>query len=157
MKTFKPFQNKNFRKQVRPADIEYLNEITLLEQIGLPAAFVTDAFFVKQDDYIVRIRHKSILWLQADGNYTEVYTSEREKPILLVHNIGKVEELLPQRYFVRISRSAVINTHFIDRICGNALYIRNKSFKIDKGNYRKICDSMPISKAVRFPSLVGSP
>lgn len=108
MKTFKPFQNKNFRKQVRPADIEYLNEITLLDQMGLPAAYVIDSFFVKQDDYIVRIRHKSILWLQADGNYTEVYTSESEKPILLVHNIGRVEELLPQRYFVRISRSAVI-------------------------------------------------
>jgi len=109
MKELKPSRNKMFRKQVRPADIEYLNEITLLEQMGLPAAFVTDAFFVKQDDYIVRIRHKSILWLQADGNYTEVYTSEREQPILLVHNIGRVQELLPQRHFVRISRSIIIN------------------------------------------------
>lgn len=61
MSTFKPYQNKNIRKQVRPADIEHLSEMALLEQRGLPAAFVTDAFFVKQDDYIVRIRHKSIL------------------------------------------------------------------------------------------------
>ena len=109
MSTFKPYQNKNIRKQVHPADIEHLREMAFLYQMGLPAAFVTDAFFVKQDDYIIRIRHKSILWLQADGNYTEVYTSEREKPILLVHNIGRVEEFLPQRYFVRISRSVIIN------------------------------------------------
>lgn len=146
MKAFKTSSKKDFLSKVRLTDVEYLHELELLAKLDLPFAYVTDSFFVKQDEYTVRIRHRDIMWLKADGNYTEVYISDREKHVLLVHNIGRVEQLLPRRYFVRISRSVIINTHFIDRMCGNALYIKDQSFKIDKSAYDSVFSCFCILK-----------
>ncbi|MCB2220020.1 MAG: LytTR family DNA-binding domain-containing protein [Bacteroidetes bacterium] len=76
---------------------------------------------------------KTILYLQADGHYTDIFLqSEKSKTVTL--NIGKIEEKLNSQSFYRISRSVIINKRYLaeinrkDRIC--ILMHNEKEYKL---------------------------
>ena len=56
-----------------------------------------------------------IVYCLADWNYTEIWLTRNRKEVVPL-NIGKVEKMLPDRLFVRISRSVIINKSFIERL-----------------------------------------
>ena len=60
----------------------------------------------------IYISPKEIVFCQADVNYTDIHLSRDRKEVVTV-NIGKVEELLKQTNFFRISRSHLINTDYL--------------------------------------------
>jgi two-component system LytT family response regulator len=55
-----------------------------------------------------------ILYCKADGNYTVLYTGDRE--LLCSMNIGKLRDLLPETSFVRIGRSLILNLEHITHL-----------------------------------------
>ena len=56
-----------------------------------------------------------IIYIKADWNYSEVYT-EKNKCEVVVINIGTVQNLLPKEDFVRINRSVIINTKYLEKV-----------------------------------------
>ena len=60
-----------------------------------------------------------ILYLEADGNYTTLILREEKKEIIS-NNIGAVEKLLPPKDFLRISRSLIINSIWLNKVDRNA-------------------------------------
>jgi DNA-binding LytR/AlgR family response regulator len=60
----------------------------------------------------IYISPKDIICCQADVNYTDIHLSLDRKEVVTI-NIGKVEELLKQSNFFRISRSHLINTDYL--------------------------------------------
>jgi two-component system, LytTR family, response regulator len=56
----------------------------------------------------------SILYCQADGNYTLIDMGERQH--LCSMQLGVVENLLPKNAFVRLGRSLIINFNFVSSI-----------------------------------------
>jgi two-component system, LytTR family, response regulator len=56
----------------------------------------------------------SILYCQADGNYTLIDLGDRQH--LCSMQLGVVENLLPKNAFVRLGRSLIINFNFISSI-----------------------------------------
>ena len=81
----------------------------------------------------IYISPEEIVFCQADVNYTEINFSQSRKEVVTV-NIGKVEELLNQSKFFRISRSHLINTDYLvkaDRKTKTCeLYKDNEKFKV---------------------------
>lgn len=57
------------------------------------------------------INPSTILYCKADGNYTIICTGEKQH--LCSINLGKIEELLPKRGFIRVGRSIIINFEYI--------------------------------------------
>lgn len=57
------------------------------------------------------INHSDIVFLKAEGNYTEVHT--RNGKHLTSNTLKLVEDLLPPVSFVRVHRSYVVNVAFI--------------------------------------------
>lgn len=55
---------------------------------------------------------EEIFYCKADSNYT-ILELESGKNFTVSMNLGKVEEFLPERYFFRISRSIIINIHYL--------------------------------------------
>ncbi len=53
----------------------------------------------------------NILYCKADGNYTYIYTAGKE--LLCSMNIGKLCEMLPEKSFIRLGRSLIINLEHI--------------------------------------------
>lgn len=88
----------------------YTRVATLLEQINLnkKLRFNTRSGFVA-------VNPEDILYIRADGNYSELFYS-RSKNEIICMPIGGIGELLPASRFFRVSRSAIINLSFIHRI-----------------------------------------
>ena len=57
------------------------------------------------------INPADILYCKAEGNYTSICTGKKHH--LCSMNLGKVVELLPQKVFIRIGRSYIVNYEYI--------------------------------------------
>lgn len=113
-----------------------LDELRILKEAGLPPSFVTDGFFVKPKDQDMRIKiyYKEIVWIESQCNYSHIHLKDKSC-ITVIFNLGKVEKILPIRYFVRVNRCEIINIHYVDRICGNMLRIGKHSFTVNESAY----------------------
>jgi len=60
----------------------------------------------------ILVHPSEILYCEADRNYTRIFTSP-EKPVLVSVNLAVVEGMLPSGSFLRISRSILINSHYL--------------------------------------------
>lgn len=102
----------------------------------LPVAYVTDGFFVKPigDNMKVKVCFADIVWIEAERAYSHIHLAVG-KHISVAHNILRLEVRLPDKFFVRISRSEIINIKRVCKYCGNALYLEgcSKSFTVGKG------------------------
>jgi two-component system, LytTR family, response regulator len=56
-----------------------------------------------------------IFYLEADSNYTFIYTANGDKYNSSFH-LGKIQNFLPPKLFLRISRSSIINYSHLKRI-----------------------------------------
>ncbi|MBE6294719.1 MAG: LytTR family transcriptional regulator [Bacteroidales bacterium] len=110
-------------------------ETEILMEAGLPVGYVIDGFFVKQNEMMVKISYSEIVWVEAGGNYSHIHFKDRAH-ISVVHNIGRVAEMLPKRYFTRINKSEIVNLHYVNKLCGNLIYIEGRSFTV-ASNYKE--------------------
>lgn len=72
----------------------------------------------------------NILFLEAEGNYVKVHT--KAKSFLISRNLKYWEDKLPEKYFVRIHKSFLVNFEFIDSI-SDVVSLKNKSVKLPVG------------------------
>ena len=116
------------------ASIHTLLEKTILHANKLKFNTHSGFFMLSPED---------IIYIQADWNYSEVFTGEKKSELVTI-NIGKLEELLPKHLFYRISRSIIINVSWLVKVNRRKkLAILEKdgiefSFKIPLLNIRKI-------------------
>ena len=79
------------------------------------------------------INPANILYCKADGNYTSICTGEKQHLCSL--NLGKLQEQLPRKSFIRIGRSLIVNFEFItmlDRKKSSITLVRgNESVTVD--------------------------
>jgi two-component system, LytTR family, response regulator len=84
--------------------------IGLLEHLRRPAGTsYPDAIAIRSGGQYVVVRVADIDWIEADGNYARVYVQQRAR--LLTKTLGTLErEVLDPHVFVRVHRSAIVNT-----------------------------------------------
>lgn len=91
----------------------------------------SDYFFVKADNKIVRVVFDDILFIEALQKYIRIHTAE--KRIVTLISLSKIQEDLPERQFIRIHRSYIINIDKIDNIEGNMVRMGKHKLPISKG------------------------
>lgn len=104
----------------------------------LPVAFVTDGFFVKPIGENIRIKicYADIVWIEAENTYSHIHLASGKR-VSVAHNIQRVELILPEVFFVRVSRSEIVNIRRVWRYCGNTLYLYGCNRPITVGkNFR---------------------
>jgi DNA-binding LytR/AlgR family response regulator len=82
---------------------------------------MTDHFFFKTDNRLIRIRFDEILFVEALQNYVAVHTVS--KKFISYLTFKAVEESLPGQHFIKVHKSYLINMQKIDSIAGNEIYI----------------------------------
>ena len=87
-------QEQNFEKF-----LNYQNR-----KIRIPTSF-EELFFAPDEIY----------YLEADGNYTQIYMVDGNKVTSSFH-LGKIQNLLPADIFYRISRKVIINYQYLKKI-----------------------------------------
>ena len=106
----KPYSRGRFRKAVeRVVEQHRLRQrppehLVTLEQAA--RAEYLDRLFIRIGDKIVPVRADDILWIEAAGDYSKLYTEDRS--YLCNLGIGALEARLDPMRFARVHRSALI-------------------------------------------------
>lgn len=116
----KPFDRERFREALNRARIEIERRQVsgmkqrleaLLEDIESRRSKYPERLVVKSSGRVVFLKVAEIDWVDAAGNYVKLHTGD--ETLLLRETMGRLEERLDPRQFLRIHRSTIVN---IERI-----------------------------------------
>ena len=134
----KPFQDKELQIAIEIAVSNYAQNrvAATLSESRIPLSYdqgfcLKRAIFIKQKERFIRIDIPEIQWVEADNNYSLIYTASGKK-YCLTTNLGEIEKHLSDKEFIRIHRSFIINLNHISALEGNQVYIGKKSFSLSK-------------------------
>ena len=95
-----------------------------------------DSLFLKKDNHYQRVALADITVLEADNNYTRVYTTHGKYLYSTV--LKRVEEKLPDNYFLRVHRSYIVNINSVDGFGDNMLDVSGKRIPVSKQYRAKV-------------------
>jgi len=130
----KPFKRLDLQRAIEltvnrlECNIESNSQATLSND----APFIlSDCIFVRHREKMVKVDIKNILYVEAERNYCRIYSKNKE--YLLVMTLKDLDEKLPDKHFLRIHRSFVINISQIDEIATSYVVIARKAIPLSKG------------------------
>jgi len=97
-------------------------------------------FFIKSEYRIVKVNFNDILFCEGLKDYTQIYTSKKNKPIITLQNLKTFSERLPVRKFVRIHRSYIISLNYIESISKKEVEIGEKILPIGNSYRSNLLD-----------------
>lgn len=74
-----------------------------------------DYIFIKADYKTGFVKIASISYIVVSGDYSEVYTTDGEKRLVL-RSLREWGESLPNQYFLRIHRTTMININYVEKV-----------------------------------------
>lgn len=89
-----------------------------------------DAFFVKSDYKVVRVRFDEVLYVEGLKDYVKIYLTTSPKPLLSLSSMHAVEEHLPKHPFMRIHRSFIVNMNHVEMLERGQIVIGEKHLPI---------------------------
>jgi DNA-binding LytR/AlgR family response regulator len=108
----KPFSYEEFITSVNK-----VKKLLRLEQKEVIKVEANNEFlFLKSDYKIKRINFNDILYIEGLKDYVKVYAVNTIKPILSLTSLKLLESKLPERKFMRVHRSFIVNLDKIDTI-----------------------------------------
>lgn len=89
---------------------------------------LSDRIFVKHKEKMVKIYLEDILYIEAERNYCRIFSKSKE--YLLATTLKIMEEKLPNRNFIRVHRSFMVNLAQIDEVAENHVIINQKAIPL---------------------------
>lgn len=131
------FISKPFKKLDLERAIELtINRVKSENEQGTTSVEKTDPFilsdsiFVRHLEKMVRVDIKDILYIEAERNYCRIYSKVKE--YLLVMTLKDLDEKLPQKHFIRVHRSFIVNLSQIDEVATSHIVIAKKAIPVSK-------------------------
>jgi DNA-binding LytR/AlgR family response regulator len=91
--------------------------------------------FFKADKKVHKFYFSEILYIEGSGNYVKIYNN-KEKPLLVLDKLNDLQEKLPQKIFLRVHKSYIVNVNHISKVEGNMLKMSSKEVPFS-AHYRK--------------------
>jgi two-component system LytT family response regulator len=113
----KPFDHERFQKALRRAVKQVGNRDGSTfhqRQSALLTDLLSSRLAVKSGGRVVWVKLEEIDWIGSADNYAELHVGAKSH--LLRETMGALETRLPPEKFVRISRSAIVNTQRIKEL-----------------------------------------
>lgn len=107
----KPISPERFKKAIERLDDREERQPAPLKQDLL----YEDRLFLLMGKHMVFLKISSIVYIKAEGDYTQVTTSEGKKGLVL-KSMKEWNERLPDSHFCRIHRSYIVNLDFVEEI-----------------------------------------
>lgn len=135
------YLTKPFEDRTLYAAIELAISKFALRQDALPVVspdavappFIAGCFFIKDKKRLVKVCTEEILWVKADGVYSQLATVAKQ--YLLTTHLGAIEEKLLKLPFLRVHRSYLVNVQHIQSIEEDILTIGTERIPLGK-SYR---------------------
>lgn len=131
----KPFKQLDLQRAIEltiSRMAENATGINIENTIGDEQPFIlSDRIFVRYKEKMIKIMLADILYMEADRNYSRIFTSSRE--YVLSISLKNIEEKMSMQLFMRIHRSYLINITHVDEVFENHVMIAKKSVPIGTG------------------------
>ena len=123
----KPISFERFLKAVNKLVIPQNSKLTLtqLEEKIVEPTFI----FFKADKKIHKYYFSDIVFIEGSGNYVKIH-SQQDKPLMVLDKLTDLQNKLPQKQFIRIHKSFIVNVSHIQKIEGNMIKIEDKVIPI---------------------------
>ncbi len=102
---------------------------------------IKDCLFLKKNHQFKRVSLADILYIQADNNYSTLFTTNEKFIYSIV--MKKIEEQLPKELFLRTHRSYIVNINCIDGYEGNILFVKKIKIPISKSYKENVFKLFP--------------
>ncbi|MEZ4793049.1 MAG: LytTR family transcriptional regulator DNA-binding domain-containing protein [Gelidibacter sp.] len=112
------------RLQSENDNVKHSNENTMSPFI------LSDCIFVRHHEKMVKVDIKDILYIEAERNYCRIHSKDKE--YLLVMTLKYMDEKLPDRHFIRVHRSFIVNISQIDEVATSHIVIARKAIPVSK-------------------------
>ena len=128
----KPFEKKNLFSSIEIALSNAKSEsfIKELPESSQNNEIYKDVFFVKKDNYFVKIKSKDIQYVKADGNYLDLVCGEEK--FIIRSTLKTFYEQLPVNQFQQVHKSYIVNLEEIDAIAYDHVLIGEAKIPISK-------------------------
>ncbi len=124
--------------QLTTHKIEKKSEIQLSETEKETAK--NDFIFIKQDHSIFKVQFSNILYVEAYGNYVQIYTTD--KKIVARKTMTEMDKSLTDQNLIRIHKSFIVNVLKIEEIKNNQIRIADKEISIGTIYKRELMKKM---------------
>lgn len=120
----KPFSFEEFKETAEKVRRQY----GLLRQVTFPSASTIDensAIFIKTEYKVVRVDVANIRCVEGMSEYLKLHLVDRERPIVVLMSMRRLEERLASASFMRVHRSWIINLKRIRELSRNRVTLDN--------------------------------
>jgi DNA-binding LytR/AlgR family response regulator len=101
---------------------------------------LSDRIFIRHKEKMIKIMLADILYMEADRNYSRIFTSSRE--YLLSTTLKTIEEKMSMQVFMRIHRSYLINITHVDEVAESHVMIEKKAVPLGTGMREQLMHRM---------------
>jgi DNA-binding LytR/AlgR family response regulator len=101
---------------------------------------LSDRIFIRYKEKMIKIMLAEILYMEADRNYSRIFTSTRE--YLLTTTLKTIEEKMSMQLFMRIHRSYLINITHVDEVAESHVMIAKKPVPLGTGMREQLMHRM---------------
>lgn len=129
----KPLNYERFMKAVQTAHSRYLTGLQAPQKPVSPVDH--DFFWVKSDYQYIKVPLENLLYIEGLKDYLKLYIRGKEKPLLTLGSLKKIEEKLPSGQFKRIHRSYIVSLANVESVQRNLIKIGNAKISIGE-NYK---------------------
>jgi DNA-binding LytR/AlgR family response regulator len=131
----KPFSFERFIKAMNKARAKFdPAEINVNQPVAPKGNESPNYIFIKEDKRNYRVDLKDIEYLQADGDYINVFTKKRT--YLVYMTMKKMETVLDKTNLIRVHRSYFVNLSYVTAFEGNRILINDTAIPLGAA-YRK--------------------
>ncbi len=129
----KPFEEPAIHAAIEMAMANFEKENAKAAETDVSGMMLKDSLFVRQSGMLIKLKFSDILYMEADGNYTQIYTSNKRYAL---RNILKtLEESLSAHQFARIHKSYLVNLAHIEAIDTQSVFIGGKEIPISRSQH----------------------
>lgn len=131
----KPISFERFLKAVLKA-----KEFYEVRETNNKEADISDYFFIKADNKLVKILFEDVLYVEALQNYVLIHTTEKKYMTYLTFK--SVEDYLPQEKFLKVHKSYIVSVSKIESIEGNDIIICSQHIPISRNQKEGVMDKI---------------
>lgn len=106
----KPFGMDDFLRAANKVRAQYELRMKASQEHG------DDSIFVKSEHRTIKIETYQIRYIEGMSEYLRIYLVGKDKPVIALLAMKKMEETLPASTFMRIHRSYIVNLKMIQEV-----------------------------------------
>jgi DNA-binding LytR/AlgR family response regulator len=100
--------------------------------------------YIKSEYRIIRLDFDNIDYIESYDDYVKVHCNNRDKPILSLCSLKKLETVLPASDFIRVHRSYIVRKQSIKVIENRSIVFNKTRIPVSKASLKVLQDTIRI-------------